>query len=201
MIAHLRGKLVDKQPNLVIIDVGGVGYAVTIPVSTYSHLGQTGAEACLHIHTHVREDALALFGFATRGEKAIFEQLITVSGIGARLAVTVLSGLPTDDLSTAIRSGDVAQLTRIPGVGKKTGERMVLELREKLGPAISSDEMAARPGADDATQQEVISALLNLGCTRDAAQKAVGKALREKSAADVLEFEPLFRRSLDLISR
>lgn len=201
MIAHLRGKLVDKQPNLVIIDVGGVGYAVTIPVSTYSQLGQTGAEASLHIHTHVREDALALFGFATRDEKAIFEQLITVSGIGARLAVAVLSGLPTDELSTAIRSGDVAQLTRIPGVGKKTGERMVLELREKLGPAISSDEMAAQPSADDATQQEVISALLNLGCTRDAAQKAVGKALREKSAADVLEFESLFRRSLDLMSR
>ena len=201
MIAHLRGKLVDKQPNLVIIDVGGVGYAVTIPVSTYSQLGQRGAEASLHIHTHVREDALALFGFATRAEKAIFEQLITVSGIGARLAVAVLSGLPADELSTAIRSADVAQLTRIPGVGKKTGERMVLELREKLGPAISSDEMAARPGGDDATQQEVISALLNLGCTRDAAQKAVGKALREKSAADVLEFESLFRRSLDLMSR
>ncbi len=201
MIAHLRGKLADKQPNLVTIDVGGVGYAVTIPVSTYSQLGQTGTEASLHIHTHVREDALALFGFATRAEKAMFEQLITVSGIGARLAVAVLSGLPTDELSKAIRSGDVAQLTRIPGVGKKTGERMVLELREKMGPAISSDEMAAQPSADDATQQEVISALLNLGCTRDAAQKAVGKALREKSAADVLEFESLFRRSLDLMSR
>ena len=200
MIAHLRGKLVDKQPNLVTIDVGGVGYAVTIPVSTYSQLGQTGAEAALHIHTHVREDALALFGFATRGEKAIFEKLITVSGIGARLAVTVLSGLPSDELSKAIRSGDVARLTRIPGVGKKTGERMVLELREKLGPAIAS-ETAAAAGADDATQQEVISALLNLGCTRDAAQKAVGKALRGKSAGDDADFESLFRRSLDLISR
>ena len=201
MIAHLRGKLADKHSNLVIIDVGGVGYAVTIPVSTYSQLGQTGAETSLHIYTHVREDSLVLFGFATRGEKAIFEQLITVSGIGARLAVTILSGLPADELSTAIRSGDVARLTRIPGIGKKTGERMVLELREKLGPAISSDEMAAQPGADGATQQEVISALLNLGCTRDAAQKAVGKALREKSAAEVLEFESLFRRSLDLMSR
>ena len=201
MIAHLRGKLVDKQPNLVIVDVGGVGYAVTIPVSTYSQLGQAGAEAALHIYTHVREDALALFGFATRSEKAIFEQLLTVSGIGARLAVTVLSGLPAEELSKAIRSGDVARLTRIPGVGKKTGERMVLELREKLGPAISSGEAAAEPGADEATQREVISALLNLGCTRDAAQRAVGKALREKAAEDVLEFESLFRRSLDLISR
>ena len=201
MIAHLRGKLVDKQPNLVTIDVGGVGYAVTIPVSTYSQLGQTGGEAALHIHTHVREDALALFGFATRGEKAIFQKLITVSGIGARLAVTVLSGLPLDELSKAIRSGDVTRLTRIPGVGKKTGERMVLELREKLGLVIASDEAGAPAGADDATQQEVISALLNLGCTRDAAQKAVGKALREKPDGDALDFESLFRRSLDLISR
>jgi Holliday junction DNA helicase RuvA len=205
MIAHLRGKLADKQPNFVIIEVGGdaggVGYAVTIPVSTYSQLGQTGSEAALHIYTHVREDALALFGFATRGEKAIFEQLITVSGIGARLAVTILSGLPVDDLSTAIRSGDVPRLTKIPGVGKKTGERMILELREKLGPAIASSEATAQPNADDATQEEVISALLNLGCTRDAARKAVGKALKEKSAEDILEFESLFRRSLDLMSR
>ena len=205
MIAHLRGKLVDKHPNFVIIDVGGdvggVGYAVTIPVSTYSQLGQTGAEAALHIYTHVREDTLALFGFATRAEKAIFEQLITVSGIGARLAVTILSGLPADVLSKAIRSGDVTRLTKIPGVGKKTGERMILELREKLGPAIASDEATVPPNADDATQEEVISALLNLGCTRDAAQKAVGRALKEKSAEDMLEFESLFRRALDLISR
>ena len=204
MIAHLRGKLIDKQPNFVIIEVGGdaggVGYAVTIPVSTYSQLGQTGSEAALHIYTHVREDALALFGFATRGEKAIFEQLITVSGIGAKLAVTILSGLPVDDLSKAIRSADVTRLTKIPGVGKKTGERMILELREKLGPAIAGDEATAQPNADDATREEVISALLNLGCTRDAAQKAVGKALKEKSAEDILEFESLFRRSLDLMS-
>ncbi len=201
MIAHLRGKLADKQPNFVIIEVGGVGYAVTIPVSTYSQLGQTGADAALHIYTHVREDALALFGFATHSEKAIFKQLITVSGIGARLAVTILSGLPVDDLSKAIRSGDIARLTKIPGVGKKTGERMVLELREKLGPAIAGDDTATTPNAGEATQQEVISALLNLGCTRDAAQKAVAKALKEKSAEDVLEFESLFRRSLDLMSR
>jgi len=201
MIAHLRGKLADKQPNFVIIEVGGVGYAVTIPVSTYSQLGQTGADAALHIYTHVREDALALFGFATHSEKAIFKQLITVSGIGARLAVTILSGLPVDDLSKAIRSGDIARLTKIPGVGKKTGERMVLELREKLGPAIAGDDTATTPDAGEATQQEVISALLNLGCTRDAAQKAVAKALKEKSAEDVLEFESLFRRSLDLMSR
>ena len=200
MIAHLRGKLHDKQPNLVTIDVAGVGYAVIIPVSTYSQLGQAGADISLEIHTHVREDALSLFGFSTRREKGIFEKLITVGGIGPRLAITILSGLPADELAAAIRTGDVGRLTRIPGVGKKTGERIVLELREKLGALESEGADSAAAGGDesDATQREVISALLNLGCSREAARTAVGKALRED---DETAFEPLFRRSLELISR
>ncbi len=132
MIAHLRGILLEKHPNQVIVEAQGVGYDVTIPVSTYSLLPEAGAEVRLRIHTHVREDAIALFGFATADEKLLFEKLIAVSGIGPKLAVTVLSGLATGDLIDAIRSGEVEKLVRIPGVGKKTAERMVLELRDKL---------------------------------------------------------------------
>ena len=198
MIAHLRGKLHQKQPNLITIDVGGVGYAVIIPVSTYTQLGSTGTDISLEIHTHVREDALSLFGFSTLREKGIFEKLITVGGIGPRLAITILSGLPADELAVAIRSGDVGRLTRVPGVGKKTGERIVLELRDKLGALEPEDADAAAAGGDDATEQEVVSALLNLGCSREAARKAVGKALRDGGET---AFEPLFRRSLELISR
>ena len=196
MIAYLRGKLLEKHPNSALLDVRGVGYGVTIPVSTYSRLGQPGDEAVLHIYTHVREDALALFGFFTAAEKGLFEKLISVSGIGPRLAVTILSGLPTDELLTAIRSGDAKQLTRIPGVGKKTGERMVLELRDKLGPI----EEPAGEGADLSgdIERDVISAMLNLGCAKNAAEKAVRKSLSEGVEQ---AFEPLFRRSLDLISR
>ena len=196
MIAHLRGKLAEKQPNLVVVDVDGVGYELTIPVSTYLQLGNAGEEVALHTHTHVREDSLALFGFATRHEKSIFEKLITVSGIGPRLAVTVLSGLPAGDLATAIRNGDVATLTRIPGVGRKTGERMVLELREKLIPA--GEGGAGLPSEMSPIERDVISALLNLGCSRPAAEKAVRNALNESDSGG---FEPLFRRSLELMGR
>ncbi len=198
MIAHLRGKLVEKQPNLVVVDVDGVGYELTIPVSTYLQLGNAGEEVALHTHTHVREDSLALFGFATRHEKSIFEKLITVSGIGPRLAVTVLSGLPAEDLATAIRNGDVATLTRIPGVGRKTGERMVLELREKLIPAGEGEGGAGLPSGMSPIERDVISALLNLGCSRPAAEKAVRNALNESDSGG---FEPLFRRSLELMGR
>lgn len=196
MIAYLRGKLLEKHPNSALLDVSGVGYGVTIPVSTYSRLGQPGDEAVLHIHTHVREDALALFGFFTAAEKGLFEKLISVSGIGPRLAVTILSGLPADELLTAIRGGDAKRLTRIPGVGRKTSERMVLELRETLGPI----EEPAGEGADlsGAIERDVISAMLNLGCAKAAAEKAVRKSLSEGAGQ---AFEPLFRRSLDLISR
>ena len=198
MIARLRGKLLEKQPNFALVDVGGVGYGVTIPVSTFSQLGQPGGEVSLHTYTHVREDSLALFGFATGGERELFEKLLTVSGIGPRLAVTILSGVPIEELTTAIRAGDAKRLTRIPGVGRKTGERMVVELREKLGALDEVGAEGAEGNLGGTTQQDVISAMLNLGCTRDAARKAVRKAVEEGIAN---KFEPLFRRSLDLVGR
>src|SRR3954468_16831551 len=145
MIALLRGVLIEKHPNQAIVEAGGVGYDVTIPVSTYTHLPDAGSEIKLRIHTHVREDALALFGFLTQDEKAIFEKLIGGSGIGPTLAIKILSGLPAPDLVNGIRRGEVKKLVRIPGVGKKTAERMVLELRDKL-PAIAGVEETATPG-------------------------------------------------------
>ncbi|MGE5569401.1 MAG: Holliday junction branch migration protein RuvA [Rhodospirillales bacterium] len=196
MIAHLRGTLLEKHPNQAVVEAGGVGYDVAIPISTYSALPEAGREVCLRIHTHVREDTLALFGFLTREEKLLFERLISVSGIGPKLAITVLSGLPAADLATAVRAGDVSRLVRIPGVGKKTAERIVLELRDKLPD--SAEAAAAAPGAGaalTALDQDVLSALLNLGCTPAAAETAVRKA----KADGLNEFEPLFRRSLELV--
>ncbi|HOL71164.1 MAG TPA: Holliday junction branch migration protein RuvA [Bryobacteraceae bacterium] len=196
MIAHLRGTLLEKHPNQAVVEAGGVGYDVAIPISTYSALPEAGREVTLRIYTHVREDTLALFGFLTREEKLLFERLISVSGIGPKLAITVLSGLPAADLSAAVRAGDVNRLTRIPGVGKKTAERIVLELRDKL-PA-SAEAAAAAPGAGAALSpldQDVLSALLNLGCPPAAAETAVRKA----KADGLTEFEPLFRRSLELV--
>ncbi len=197
MIASLRGRLLEKHPNFVIIDAGGVGYAVTVPVSTFSHIGGIGEEVRLLIYTHVREDTLALYGFAGGREKELFEKLITISGIGPRLAVTILSGLPTDELLDAIRVGDAKRLTRIPGVGRKTGERIALELREKLE-SLDTDERPEGVSLSDAMQQDVVSTLVNLGCNRAAADKAVRKAVAEGVA---VEFELLFRRSMELISR
>src|SRR3954454_3949141 len=146
MIAQLRGTLLEKHPNQAVVEAGGVGYDVTIPVSTFTHLPDSGAEVKLRIHTHVREDALSLFGFLTQDEKAIFEKLIGVSGIGPTLAVKILSGLAAPDLINAIRRGEVGRLVRIPGIGKKTAERMVLELRDKL-PALPGEEPSAPTGA------------------------------------------------------
>ena len=197
MIASLRGRLLEKHPNFVIIDAGGVGYAVTVPVSTFSHIGGIGEEVRLLIFTHVREDTLALYGFVGGREKELFEKLITISGIGPRLAVTILSGLPTDELLDAIRVGDAKRLTRIPGVGRKTGERIALELREKLE-SLDTDERPEGVSLSDAMQQDVVSTLVNLGCNRAAADKAVRKAVAEGVA---VEFELLFRRSMELISR
>jgi Holliday junction DNA helicase RuvA len=198
MIAHLRGTLLEKKPNLALLDVGGVGYAVTIPVSTFSQLGDCGQQTSLHTFTYVREDTLALFGFFTRGEKELFERLITVNGIGPRLAVTILSGVPLEELVTAIRAGDAKRLTRVPGVGRKGSERIVLELREKLGPLATEEDTVAAGPTDSGVENDVISALQNLGCTRDAAQAAVRKALE---AGVGHEFEPLFRRSMELVGR
>jgi Holliday junction DNA helicase RuvA len=197
MIAFLRGTILEKHPNQVIVDVGGVGYDVAIPISTFSALPAPGSDVRLRIHTHVREDALSLYGFLTEEEKLLFEKLIGVSGIGPRLAVTVLSGLPTADLVAAIRQGLVEQLVRIPGVGKKTAERMVLELREKLdllAPAVGA--AATPPSSLSALDQDVLSALINLGCARPVAEAAVRKA---KAQGPAEGFEPLFRRAMELI--
>ena len=200
MIALLRGQLLEKHPNQVIVEAGGVGYDVVIPVSTFSALPDAGSEVKLRIHTHVREDALALFGFLTSDEKAIFEKLISVGGIGPTLAIKVLSGMATPDLTAAIRNGYVEQLVRIPGVGKKTAERIVLELKDKLEGvgAMGAPGMPAAPAASalSVIEQDVMSALLNLGCNRTSAEAAVRKA---KTSGAPTEFEPLFRRSLELV--
>jgi Holliday junction DNA helicase RuvA len=196
MIALLRGILIEKHPNQAIVETGGVGYDVTIPVSTFTRLPEAGKEVRLRIHTHVREDALALYGFLTQDEKALFEKLIGVSGIGPTLAVKILSGLAAPDLINFIRRGEVERLVRIPGVGKKTAERMVLELRDKL-PAVTGEEPGtAAEAALSSVDQDVLSALLNLGCGRPQAEAAVRKA---KSAGAAPEFEPLFRRALELV--
>jgi Holliday junction DNA helicase RuvA len=194
MIALLRGTLAEKRPNQAILEVAGVGYDVTIPISTFSQLPDTGVEIKLRVYTHVREDIIALYGFLTLDEKNLFEKLIGVSGIGPGLAIKVLSGMPAADLLTAIRRNELDKLVRIPGVGKKTAERIVLELRDKL-PAPAGDENVARP-ALSRMDEDVLSALLNLGCARPAAEAAVRKA-RAIGAPD--EFEPLFRKALELV--
>src|SRR6195256_344596 len=191
MIALLRGLLLEKHPNQAIVEAGGVGYDVTIPVSTFTRLPEAGAEVRLRIHTHVREDALSLYGFLTQDEKTLFERLIGVSGIGPTLAVKILSGLSATDLIHAIRRGEVDRLVRIPGVGKKTAERMVLELRDKLPAPAGEEPSAPAAAALSDVEQDVLSALLNLGCARPAAEAAVRKA---KAGGVAGEFEPLFRR-------
>lgn len=198
MIAHLRGTLLEKHPNQVVIEAGGVGYDVTIPVSTFAQLPGAGSEIQLRIYTHVREDALALFGFLSAEEKTLFEKLVSVSGIGPKLAVTVLSGLAAAELIAAIRAGEVARLVRIPGVGKKTAERMVLELRDKLEGLSPSGAPQTRPPKTALSQveEDVLSALLNLGCQRAMAESAISKA---RASGLPEEFEPLFRRALELV--
>ena len=199
MIGHLRGVLFEKQPNQVIVEAAGVGYEVQIPISTYTALADAGAEVTLRIHTHVREDALLLFGFATAEEKAVFEKLISVSGIGPKLAITVLSGLPTPDLISAIRGSDVQKLVRIPGVGKKTAERMVLELKDKL-PGVETVGKAAEPVPTGqpltGVERDVLSALQNLGCSRPAAEEAIRK-VKDRGAPEA--FEPFFRAAMALM--
>lgn len=198
MIASLRGALLEKRPNQIIVDVHGVGYDVVIPISTYSALPDTGAEVSVRVHTHVREDAIALFGFLTTDEKMLFERLISVSGIGPKLGITVLSGLAAADLTNAIRSGDIQKLTRIPGVGKKTAERIVLELRDKVdlvaGATTPVSTEKSTPFTD--IEYDVLSALINLGCQRPAAETAIRKAVAGGAPAT---FEPLFRKALELV--
>lgn len=197
MIAHLRGSLLEKHPNSAIIDVGGVGYEVAISVSTFSSLPDPGAEVRLRVHTHVREDAITLFGFLTADEKTLFERLISVSGIGPKLAITVLSGLPASELVAAIRAGQTDRLVRIPGVGRKTAERIVLELKDKLeGVAGAPAAPTPKPVLLSEMEHDVLSALVNLGCQRSAAETAIRKAAAAGAGGD---FETLFRKSLELV--
>ena len=193
MIAHLRGRLITRHPNQAIVDAGGVGYDVTISVPTFSELPPLGGEVSLHIHTHVREDQIALYGFLRPEEKQLFEKLLTVSGIGPKLAITILSGMPADEMVNAIRGNDVVRLTKIPGIGKKTAERMVLELRDKL--AVAGNEPAAVMPSFSALQEDVLSALVNLGYQRAAAEKALEAV--EKNGS----FDSMFRHALSVLSK
>ena len=193
MIAHLRGKLLAKHPNQAVVETAGVGYDVTISVPTFSDLPGTGGDVALHIHTHVREDTIALYGFLRSAEKTLFEKLITVSGIGPKLAITILSGMAADEMVNAIRGNDIARLTRIPGIGKKTAERMVLELRDKL-PVEKHGEIAATPALTP-VEEDVLSALVNLGYQRAAAEKAMSTVSKNG------QFDNMFRQALTALSK
>ncbi len=196
MIAHLRGIVLTKSPNQVILECAGVGYDVAISVATFSALPDEGKEAKLHIYTRVAEDHLALFGFAETAEKRLFEKLLTISGIGPKLAITVLSGIDASRLVTAIRGGDHASLVKIPGIGKKTAERVVLELKDKLDDLATAPIQPAIGGiAHGLVGDDVLSALVNLGYARPVAQKAVDAALERDSAAKS-NFEVLFRAAM-----
>jgi Holliday junction DNA helicase RuvA len=186
VIAHLRGQILTKTPNTVVLDCGGVGYELAISVATYTELPEPGTEARLHVHTEVREDALLLFGFAELAEKRLFERLLTISGIGPKLAITVLSGISADRLVGAIRSGDHATLTRIPGIGKKTAERVVLELKDKLDDmaGFTTTDGTPAPVSLGAVADYVLSALVNLGYPRPAALKAVEAAAKQLESKD-----------------
>ena len=193
MIGHLSGRLVEKQPSRLVIDVHGVGYEVQVPLSTFYGLGDAGADVSLRVHTHVREDALSLFGFATRLELQVFERLIAISGVGPRLALAVLSGIEPPDLVRAIRSEDVARLTRIPGVGKKTAERIGLELKDRLPPGLDVDVAEDELEPEDGNfRADVLSALLNLGYHRPLAERAVDSALKSGDSG----FEQTLRQAL-----
>ncbi len=200
MIAYLSGRLLSKQPNRIILDVAGVGYEINIPLSTFYELGDIGKQIELQIHTHVREDALALFGFKSAKEKLMFEHLTSISGIGPRLGITILSGMMVDELIPAIRQSNVARLTSIPGIGKKTAERLVVELRDKLARLeIPSTTASSPPGAFSQQQDDLISALINLGYPKPLAERAIQKAISQ--SGNDQSFEVLLRNSLQQLSR
>lgn len=194
MIALLAGTLVEKAPSRLIVDVGGVGYDVQVPLSTFYVLGEPGTAVSLRVHTHVREDVIALYGFATPLEQSLFERLISISGVGPKLGLAVLSGIEPVDLIRAIRTQDTARLTAIPGVGKKTAERIGLELKDRLPPAFQGmGQTGAGAPAEEGRRADLLSALLNLGYQRPAAEKAVDRVL--KSAPDA-PFEQALREVL-----
>src|SRR3982751_886862 len=206
MIAFLSGKLLDKQANTVIIDVGGVGYEVSIPLSTFFELGDAGTDVQLRIYTHVREDAIQLFGFKTVRERDLYLKLISVQGIGAKSGITMLSGMNAEEIVTAIRTDNLARLTSIPGVGRKTAERLVIELRDKLNEftAQSALERAASgtsaqmEAPADAVYDDALSALVNLGYQRNAAEKALKQATQDGTEASV---QKLLRRGLQILAK
>ena len=206
MIAYLAGKLLEKQANSVIVDVGGIGYEVTIPLSTFYEIGEVGDPIELRIYTHVREDALQLFGFKTERDKQLYLKLISVQGIGAKSGITMLSGMSADEIIVAIRTDNLARLTSIPGVGKKTAERMVIELRDKLNELSSTATQqqlstAASGGANvpaDAVFEDALSALTNLGYQRNAAGKALKQAVKDGTEMSV---QKLLRKSLQLLAK
>jgi holliday junction DNA helicase RuvA len=196
MIGLLRGRLLEKRPNQVILDVGGVGYLVAVPLSTFAALGELHAEVTLLIHTHVREDTLALYGFLSQREKHLFELLLGASGVGPSLALKILSGMNVEELVPAIRTGDLARLTKIPGVGRKTAERMVVELKDKLEAVVVEAEKPA-PASPAGVEADVKSALINLGYDERTADSAVAEAKREAGTAS---FEKLLRVTLTTLS-
>lgn len=196
MIAYLRGRLFEKHPNRLIVDVDGVGYDVFVPLSTFYGLGEAGSPIALRVHTHVREDALTLYGFATRLEQDVFERLIGISGIGPKLALAVLSGIETPELVRAIERADVARLTAIPGVGKKTAERLVLELKDRLPRPPPETALGEAPVT--ARRDDLLSALINLGYHRPLAERAVESALRSATDGD---FEQHLKSALREIAK
>jgi Holliday junction DNA helicase RuvA len=199
MIAHLRGRLLEKHPNRVIVDVQGVGYEAQVPLSTFYDLAEPGEEVSLRIHTHVREDALALYGFATLIELQLFDRLISVSGIGPKLALAVLSGIEPNELIAAVKLGDVARLTAIPGVGKKTAERIGLELKDKMAAFLPAEGAAAAPvTAGESLRTDVLSALINLGYHRPLAERAVDAAAKSSGAGS---FEQTLKLALRELAR
>jgi Holliday junction DNA helicase RuvA len=197
VIAHLRGKLIEKHPGQAVVEAAGVGYDVVISVPTFSALPAAGAEVALHVHTHVREDALALYGFLRKEEKQLFERLISVSGVGPKLAMTILSGIPSaNEIVSAIRGNDLARMTKIPGVGKKTAERLVLELKDKLD---AFGVAPARPAGGSPLEEDVLSALVNLGYQRPHAERAVAAAAANGGKSS--SFDALFRQALSSLSK
>jgi holliday junction DNA helicase RuvA len=195
MIGHLKGQLLAKKPNLVLVDVHGVGYEVYIPVTTFYDLPSEGGDIALRIHTHVREDALVLYGFGTQREKDFFLKLIAISGIGPKVAISILSGARVEEIAKAVAAGDLAKLTAIPGVGRKTAERIVLELKGQVGPFLAAEpaqDRAATP--TEGVRDDVISALVNLGYARPAAEKALSTIARP--SGDEETFEDLLRQGL-----
>ena len=187
MIAFLRGRVLEKHPNRIVVDVNGVGYELYVPLSTYYNVGDAGAEIELRVHTHVREDALQLFGFLTSLEQLLFERLIAISGIGPKLAIAVLSGIDSRELVASVQRADVARLTRIPGIGKKTAERIVLELKDRLRDVAPAEDGAGQqPASGDQLRDDLVSALENLGYHRPVAEKAVD-AVRARNGAATFE--------------